>query len=430
MATQIMMPQLGLTMTEGTVSKWLKQVGDEVQAGDLLVEVSTDKITNQIEASISGVLLKIVVQEGQVVPVKSVLAYIGEMGEKVDETEAVSAEGEEEVVPPEVKREEIQKSGSVTPTDRVKISPRARKMAAERGIAAGEIIGTGPDGRIVARDVDGYVAKPAREKISSSPLARKIADEHGVDINKLEKDGRIMSQDVLEQVQNSSASPLEGTALSGMRKVIADRLSQSWQQAPHVHMTVEVNMSEAMALKYRLQEKMNVKISFTELVVKACAQAIREFPQFNEFITDGKVFTSPTINIGMAVAIDNGLVVPVIKDAYGKSLLALRQEIAELGGKAREGRLTPDHMSGGTFTVSNLGMYEVDHFTPVINPPESAILGVCRTVEKPVVICGEICICPMMNLVMSFDHRLIDGAVGAQFMRRLRQLLEEPLLMI
>ena len=189
-------------------------------------------------------------------------------------------------------------------------------------------------------------------------------------------------------------------------------------------------MSEAMALKYRLQEKMNVKISFTELVVKACAQAIREFPQFNEFITDGKVFASPTINIGMAVAIDNGLVVPVIKDAYGKSLLALRQEIAELGGKAREGRLTPDHMSGGTFTVSNLGMYEVDHFTPVINPPESAILGVCRTVEKPVVICGEICICPMMNLVMSFDHRLIDGAVGAQFMRRLRQLLEEPLLMI
>ena len=430
MATQIMMPQLGLTMTEGTVSKWLKQVGDEVQAGDLLVEVSTDKITNQIEASISGVLLKIVVQEGQVVPVKSVLAYIGEMGEKVDETEAVSAEGEEEVVPVEVKREEIQKSGSATPTDRVKISPRARKMAAERGIAVGEIIGTGPDGRIVARDVEGYVAKPSREKISSSPLARKIADEHGVDINKLEKDGRIMSQDVLEQVQSSSASPLEGTALSGMRKVIADRLSQSWQQAPHVHMTVEVNMSEAMALKYRLQEKMNVKISFTELVVKACAQAIKEFPQFNEFITDGKVFTSPTINIGMAVAIDNGLVVPVIKDAYGKSLLALRQEIAELGGKAREGRLTPDHMSGGTFTVSNLGMYEVDHFTPVINPPESAILGVCRTVEKPVVICGEICICPMMNLVMSFDHRLIDGAVGAQFMRRLRQLLEEPLLMI
>ena len=430
MATQIMMPQLGLTMTEGTVSKWLKQVGDQVQAGDLLVEVSTDKITNQIEASISGVLLKIVVQEGQVVPVKSVLAYIGEMGEKVDETEAVSAEGEEEIVPAEVKPEEIQKSGSVTPTDRVKISPRARKMAAERGITAGEIIGTGPDGRIVARDVEGYVAKPARVKISSSPLARKIADEHGVDINKLEKDGRIMSQDVLAQVQSSTVSPLEGTALSGMRKVIADRLSQSWQQAPHVHMTVEVNMSEAMALKYRLQEKMNVKISFTELVVKACALAIKEFPQFNEFITDGKVFTSPTINIGMAVAIDNGLVVPVIKDAYGKSLLALRQEIAELGGKAREGRLTPDHMSGGTFTVSNLGMYEVDHFTPVINPPESAILGVCRTVEKPVVICGEICICPMMNLVMSFDHRLIDGAVGAQFMRRLRQLLEEPLLMI
>ena len=430
MATQIMMPQLGLTMTEGTVSKWLKQVGDQVQAGDLLVEVSTDKITNQIEASISGVLLKIVVQEGQVVPVKSVLAYIGEMGEKVDETEAVSAEGEEEIVPAEVKPEEIQKSGSVTPTDRVKISPRARKMAAERGITAGEIIGTGPDGRIVARDVEGYVAKPAREKISSSPLARKIADEHGVDINKLEKDSRIMSQDVLAQVQSSTVSPLEGTALSGMRKVIADRLSQSWQQAPHVHMTVEVNMSEAMALKYRLQEKMNVKISFTELVVKACALAIKEFPQFNEFITDGKVFTSPTINIGMAVAIDNGLVVPVIKDAYGKSLLALRQEIAELGGKAREGRLTPDHMSGGTFTVSNLGMYEVDHFTPVINPPESAILGVCRTVEKPVVICGEIFICPMMNLVMSFDHRLIDGAVGAQFMRRLRQLLEEPLLMI
>ena len=430
MATQIMMPQLGLTMTEGTVSKWLKQVGDEVQTGDLLVEVSTDKITNQLEASVSGIVLKILVQEGQLVPVKSVLAYIGELGEKVDEGEILSAESEKEFAPTEAKIEKVQKMEAIDPTGRLKISPRARKMAIEHGVSAHEMIGTGPSGRIVARDMEGYVANSPAEKISSSPLARKIAAEHGVDIAKLEKEGRIMSQDVLAQVPSSNASPMEGVTLTGMRKVIADRLSQSWQQAPHVHMTVEVNMSEAMALKCRLQEKMNTKISFTELVVKACAQTIKEFPQFNEFIMDGKVFTSPTINIGMAVAIENGLVVPVIKEAYGKSLLALRQEIADLGSKAREGKLTPDHMSGGTFTVSNLGMYDVDHFTPVINPPESAILGVCRIVEKPVVICGEICICPMMNLVMSFDHRLIDGALGAQFMRRLRQLMEEPLLMI
>lgn len=428
MATEIIMPQLGLTMTEGTVTKWLKAEGETVEIGDLLVEISTDKITNQIESSAKGILLKIMVPEGKTAPVKSVIAYIGEPGE------IISGEQEEQPAATAAPLEEVKQKTSKEPLapqrkgERVKASPLAKKMAKEKNLSLDEVAGTGPEGRIIARDIEHFENQEMPAKVFASPLAKKIAEEHGVAMEQIQKDGRIMSQDVknlLKPIAGSAAAPL-----TGMRKIIAERLSQSWQQAPHVHMTVEVDMSEASSLRQKLSEKQNSKFSYTELITKACAQVIHEFPEFCNSIVGDQVVTSPEINIGMAVAIDQGLVVPVIRQAYGKSLLDLRNEIAELGNKARNGQLSPDDMSGAVFTISNLGMYGVDHFTPVINPPESAILGVCRILEKPVVIAGEIQIRPMMNLVMSFDHRLIDGAVGAQFMKRLRELLEEPLLMI
>ena len=239
-----------------------------------------------------------------------------------------------------------------------------------------------------------------------------------------------MSEDIRGVIKSNKATSGVGTPLTGMRKVIAERLGQSWRDAPHVHMTAQVDMTEATLLKQRLADRLGQKISFTELIIKACAQTISEYPAFNTSLVNGEIRTSATINIGVAVAIEQGLVVPVIHDTGSKSLLAIRKEIGQLGGKARGGTLGPDSMTGGTFTVSNLGMYGIDHFTPVINPPESAILGVCRIIEKPVAINGEICIRPMMNLVMSFDHRVIDGALGAQFMKRLREFIEEPILMI
>ena len=431
MATQINMPQLGLTMTEGTVSKWLKQVGDSVEVGDLLVEVSTDKITNQIESSVAGILLAIAVPEGAVVPVKAVLAYIGEAGEAIPQAQAeetVSIESVEESAPL-VEVAKPLENGSSSPKGRIKASPLAKKMAKNEKISLEVVTGSGPDGRIVARDISGFKDQLAKQPLTS-PLAQKMASAHDVDIVSIAKDGRIMSEDIRGAIESNKVASGVGASLTGMRKVIAERLGQSWRDAPHVHMTAEVDMTEATLLKQRLADRLGEKISFTELIIKACAQTISEYPAFNTSLVNGEIRTSTTINIGVAVAIEQGLVVPVIHDTGSKSLLAIRKEIGQLGGKARGGTLGPDSMTGGTFTVSNLGMYGIDHFTPVINPPESAILGVCRIIEKPVVINGEICIRPMMNLVMSFDHRVIDGALGAQFMKRLREFIEEPILMI
>lgn len=432
MASQVIMPQLGLTMTEGTVSKWLKNVGDLVKAGDLLVEVSTDKITNQIESAVSGTLLDIVVPAGSVVPVKAVLAYVGQQGEDVprereSNTAATAATVSE--APAIMTVSHRQSDGN---RGRVKASPLAKRMALEKEISLSLVTGTGPDGRVVAKDVLAFsVSSPRKPAIS--PLAAKMAAAEGVDPAQLAKSGRIMSSDILAGPQATLAQPDSGGAaipLAGMRRVIAERLGKSWRDAPHVHMTAEVDMTAAMALKERLYAQLGKKISFTAYVVKACTMTLLEFPDFSTYITDGQIYSSPTINIGVAVAVDRGLVVPVIRDAGGKSLLGLQQAIDELSSRARTGELSPDSMTGGTFTVSNLGMYDVDHFTPVINPPESAIIGVCRIAKKTIV-CGDaIVVRPIINVVMSFDHRLIDGALAARFMQRLRQYMEEPLLMI
>jgi pyruvate dehydrogenase E2 component (dihydrolipoamide acetyltransferase) len=215
-----------------------------------------------------------------------------------------------------------------------------------------------------------------------------------------------------------------------MRKVIAERMSMSWQNAPHVNMTTEVDMTSATALKEKLTKASGRNISFTDIIVKCVAQTLQEFPVVNASLIEGKIVSHNHVNVGIAVALENGLIVPVVKHANFKTIANIREEIFSLSDKARNGGLSADELSQGTFTVTNLGMFGVDHFTPIINPPESAILGVCRIVERPVVKCGEVVIKPMMNLCLSFDHRLVDGAVGAQYLARLRQLLEEPLLLL
>jgi pyruvate dehydrogenase E2 component (dihydrolipoamide acetyltransferase) len=218
--------------------------------------------------------------------------------------------------------------------------------------------------------------------------------------------------------------------LTGMRKVIAERMSMSWQTSPHVNMTVEVDMTAAMELKEKLTQATGQKITFTDIIVKCAALALKEFPVVNASLIDGKIVSHDQVNVGIAVALDNGLIVPVIRNADHKTVTTVRQEIASLSSKARSGGLSADDMNQGTFTVSNLGMFGIDHFTPIINPPQSAILGVCRIVDRAIVDGGEIAVRPMMNLCLSFDHRLIDGALGAQFLARLRQLLEQPLLLL
>jgi pyruvate dehydrogenase E2 component (dihydrolipoamide acetyltransferase) len=428
MATEFTMPQLGLTMTEGSVLKWLKSVGDAVSLGDLLVEVETDKINYQVESTLEGTLLQILVPEGTVAAVKAPLAVIGKAGEIFEKTGNVAEQRvESTAVPgpaPELPTPAPQRNAGAAV--RLFVSPIAKRIAREKNLSLEEIAGSGPDGRIVERDVLKHLEA---RKVKASPLAEKIAEEFKVDLAGMRKETRIMKEDVLAQLGRVPGAP-DGVPISGMRKVIAERLSRSWQTAPHVNMTVETDMTAAADLKEKLSQASGRKISFTDIIVKCAAQALTDFPLVNASLIDGKIVSHDSVNIGIAVALENGLVVPVVRNAQHRTITGVREEIASLSARARSGGLAAEELSGGTFTVTNLGMFGVDHFTPIINPPESAILGVCRIVDRPRVQDGAVVIRPMMNLCLSFDHRLIDGAVGAQFLARLRQLLEQPLLLL
>ena len=480
MASEIKMPQLGLTMTEGTVNQWFKKVGEAVTQGELLFEVATDKITNQIEATASGILLEIRVAEGKVAPVQSVVGIVGAAGEAVT-TAPVAATA---VAPASVASSVPSATATAAPATtaatapvpanegRVKASPAARKMAEELGVDLAKVTATGPDGMVIERDVLGFgwvkaspaARKAARDKgldlslvtptgpdgmvverdvlalaegktaAKSSPLAAKLAADLGVDLASIDKDGRIMKDDVLAATKSvataAAAAPAKTKPLVGMRKVIAERMSQSWTSAPHVHLTVEVDMTQAMALKDQLAKASGQKASVTEIVIKCAAQVLGEIPVVNASILSNQIVYHESVNMGVAVSLDDGLIVPVIRKTETKSLREIRAAVVDLGARARSNKLQPDEISGGTFTVTNLGMFGTDHFTPIINPPESAILAVCRTVDKPVVVGGQVVIRPMCNFVLGFDHRLIDGAVGAKFMARFRELIENPLLLL
>ncbi len=438
MAAEFTMPQLGLTMTEGTVIQWLKAVGDPVALGDTLVEVETEKVNYQVESTLEGVLLEILIPEGSIAQVKASIAVIGQPGELLEKSTGKPYEkalGKAEAtaaVSPDPKGEAGADLPQQAETEvRIKASPIARRLAHEENLSLAEIPGTGPDGRIVERDIKRHLEE---RKVKVSPLAAKLAEEYQVDLSAMSQDRRIMKNDVLAQVARSSAQTASvspaAVPLTGMRKVIAERMSMSWQTSPHVNMTVEVDMTAAMELKEKLTQATGQKITFTDIIVKCAALALKEFPVVNASLIDGKIVSHDQVNVGIAVALDNGLIVPVIRNADHKTVTTVRQEIASLSSKARSGGLSADDMNQGTFTVSNLGMYGIDHFTPIINPPQSAILGVCRVVDRAIVDGGEVAVRPMMNLSLSFDHRLIDGALGAQFLARLRQLLEQPLLLL
>lgn len=365
MATEIKMPQLGLTMTEGTVTQWFKKVGDAISQGELLFEVSTEKITNQIESTATGFLLEIRTPEGVAAPVQAVVGLIGAAGE------IVAAQAELTTKTTAAKPETIAAavtaaaggSAVVAGGGWVKASPAARKLAGDLSIDLALVTASGPEGRVVERDVEAFAqSRPAAVK--ASPLAAKIATELGVDISGLAKDGRVMKEDVLAAAAPAVIkAPPKKAMITGIRKVISERMSRSWQTAPHVHLTVEVDMTAALALKEKLAEASGQKASVTEIVIKCAAQALTEFPAVNASIDGNQIVYHEIVNMGVAVSIDNGLIVPVVTDAAKKSLREIRAAVVELGTKARAGKLLPDEISGGTFTVTNLGMYGTDHVT-------------------------------------------------------------------
>ena len=417
MATEIKLPRLGQGMESGTVVRWLKQEGDRVEKGEPLYELDTEKVTQEVEADASGVLLKITVQEGEV-PVGQTIAVIGEEGEAVPEAEP---EGEPEpAATPDVDeapeeegsrapaRDEERGRGREAPvaaepepaeprpttTDgRVKASPLARRIAREKGLELAEIRGTGPEGRIVAEDVERALAAPAPAR-GPTPLP---------------------------------AEP-EITPLTTLRKTIARRLTEAWQ-APVFQISMSADMGRAQELRERLVEltrEGETKPTISDVLTKACAAALMRHPEVNAHYADQAVQRFPTAHVGIAVATDRGLLVPVIHGADRLTLAEIAAARADLVSRARDAKLQQADLEGGTFTVSNLGMYGVEQFVAVLNPPQVAILAVGAVEEKPVVRDGEITARPLMSLTLTCDHRAVDGADAADFLRTVRSMLEEP----
>lgn len=433
MANFIVMPKMGLTMSEGTISNWRKQEGDAIKQGEVLFEVETDKLTNDFESTSEGILRKILVKEGTV-PVLAPVAIIGSADEDISallKEAGGAAEPETSEVKPEAKSPEIKVQATVA-GGRVKASPRAKKLAQEMGIDINLVIGTGPDGSVTENDIKNYKETPKEEK-KVSPTAAVVAEKLGVDINKIEKDTRIMKEDVVklklsDELEKYAAPKEYRKPMSTMRKVIAKRMLESTQISPTVTFNIRVDTSAMKQLREDVKDVM--KVSYNDILVKILAKVLLEFPLLNCSIDGNEIITRNYVNMGVAVALPEGLLVPVVKYANVKSLKEISQEIKSLSEKAKENGLTPDDLQGGTFTISNIGMYGIESFSPIVNQPEVAILGVNAIKEEPVVENGEIKIKPLMNLSLTADHRAVDGAVAAEFLAKLKQYIEKPGLLL
>ncbi len=424
MAEVIRMPRMSDTMEEGVIVGWLKKVGDNLEPGDVLAEVETDKATMELESFQEGVLLYIGVEEGPV-PVNGILAVIGEEGEDYKEALA-AAEGSEGAGSTESKEASENKETSKTAApevavaaeqpaaannnSRVKASPLAKKIAQDSGLDLATINGSGDNGRIVKKDVEAHLKQSAAQ--TSAPAVQPAAAK---------------GPEVIPFTYGSNGQEAEDVPVSQMRKVIARRLGESKFSAPHFYLTIEVEMSKAMATRKQLNEIAPTRISYNDLVVKSCAVALRQHPAINSSWLGDKIRINKEINVGVAVAVPDGLLVPVIRHADMKSLSQINVEVKELAGKAKEKRLQPDQMQGNTFTISNLGMFGIDEFTAIINPPDACIMAVGSIAEKPIVKDGELAVGNIMKLTLSCDHRVVDGASGARFLQTVKSMLEDPI---
>lgn len=410
MAEVVTMPKLSDTMTEGVVAKWHKKVGDKVKSGDLLADIETDKATMEFESFSEGILLHIGVPEGGTAPVDSLLAVLGKEGENIADILKQHAGGPAAPAAPAPQKEsqetasapvvaapaESKPTTSSETSGRVFASPLAKSIAKEKGIDLTAVKGSGEGGRIVKRDV---------EEFSPSAKASKAAVSVGTE-------------------------SYEDVPLSQMRKTIARRLAESKFSAPHFYLTMDIDMDNAMAARKAINEMGAGKISFNDLVIKAVALALKKHPKVNASWLGDKIRYNHHVHIGVAVAVEDGLVVPVIKFADTKSLQALNEEVKTFASKAREKKIQPADMEGNTFTISNLGMYGIDQFTAIINPPDSCIMAVGAIRQEPVVKNGQVVPGNRMKVTLSCDHRSVDGATGSEFLLTFRQLLENPYLMI
>ena len=420
----IAMPRLSDTMEEGTVASWLKNVGDNVEEGDILAEIETDKATMEFESFYEGVLLYVGIAEGESAKVDSLLSIIGPKGTDVSSIVAAHKEGNltsndskidfktATVEAIETKENTPETSSTTNTGGRIFASPLAKKIAKDKGINLSEVKGTGENGRIVKRDVENYtpsstpseipttVSKPAQ---SSAPLATYTP----------------VGEESFEDITNSQ-----------MRKVIAKRLGESKFTAPHYYLTIELDMDNAIASRKTINSLPETKVSFNDMVVKACAMALKKHPKVNTSWNGDTTRYSNHIHVGVAVAVDDGLLVPVLKFTDQMSLTQIGGNVRDLAGKARNKKITPNEMEGSTFTISNLGMFGIQEFTSIINQPNSAILSVGAIEQKPVVKEGQIVVGNTMKVTLACDHRTVDGATGAQFLQTVRAYIENPVTML
>jgi len=401
MALVVTMPKLGLTMTSGSVAKWYKKEGDKVEKGEVILEVSTEKIAYKVEAAESGVIRKILVQPGVKVPIGTPLAIIAAPDEDINELleeVAVPAEGKEEVK--EVKPA-VEASKSAAEEVFIRATPVAKKIAKEHGIDLTLVTGTGPKGRIVEQDVLNFIERQKTAVPAPSPAVK-------------------------------AAEP-KRIPLSDVRQVIAERMSASWQNAPMVTLNADVDCSSFKNMRESLRtlfKEKGLNLSYNYILMKMCALALKEHPMLNSYLDGDEVVLIDEINIDLAVAIKDALILPVIKDVGDKDMFQIALEGGALIEKARKGELSIDDVTGGTFTITNLGMFGIKDFTPIINPPQCAILGVGEMKDKPCVCGEEIVIKPVMTLSLTFDHRIVDGAQAALFLRQLKEMIENPFILL
>lgn len=415
MAEIVYMPKLSDTMTEGVVAEWTKKVGDEVESGEILAEIETDKATMEFESFYDGILLHIGVEKGATAPINAILAIIGEKGEDVKKIIADAAKSapvaEKEEVKPEVKPEPVKEvAKTVTPVvsapkpaaaiidanGRVFASPLAKKMADDQGIDLSNVKGTGDNGRIVKRDIDHYTPYVGAAGKRAFVGTESFTDE----------------------------------PVSQMRKVIAKRLAESKFTAPHFYLTLDIDMDNAISTRKSMNLIEGIKVSFNDIVIKACALALREHPSINSSWMGDFIRRNEHIHIGVAVAVDEGLLVPVIRYADGKELTSIGAEVKELAIKAKTKKLQPAEWEGNTFTISNLGMFGIEAFTAIVNPPDSCIMAIGGIKEVPVVKDGHVVPGNVMKVTLSCDHRVVDGASGAAFLNTFKEYMENPVALL
>jgi len=454
MAVEVVLPALGLTVEKGTILKWLKKEGETVSKGESLYEVEADKVTTEVESPASGVLKKILVPEGIEVPILTVVAVITEKGEELPEkylsmeikrTEPLIEKPTVEMMEPEVK--------IPTVPGEIKAVPAARQLAREKGINLSSIRGSGPGGTILLKDIKLFLAgkTPPPSQVFATPTAKKMAEKEAVPLSLIKGtgvSGRIMKEDVirakaeLEKREEKILTPPikppskfqlgQTIKMNSMRKAIAKRMVQSKFTAPHIYFYNDVEMGKLIALRdeivYEVEKQEGIRLSINDFIIKAVALTLKEFPLLNSMVLGEEIKIFPEINVGLAVALEDGLIVPAIPKADQLGLIEIARYRADLIERARQSKLTLEEIERGTFTISSLAQYDIVFFTAILNPPQSGILTLGKVEEKPVVRDGSIVIRKIMRQGLSVDHRIIDGAVAAQFLQSLKKRLENPFL--